>query len=80
MDSVQRLEAKQVWKVDRGYVQIVEVGKRLVHYKLLQKPEQRRAPTLVANQNELLRYLEHNKAKRMIRKREGRSSARKNPA
>ena len=66
MDSVRRLEGKQLWKVDRGYVQIAEVGKRLVHYKFLRNPEQRVAAMKLAHREEVLSYLERNKAELIV--------------
>src|SRR5215831_21365914 len=33
------LEKGQLWKVDDAYLQIVELGKRLIHYKLMKKPD-----------------------------------------
>jgi hypothetical protein len=30
----------QVWKTDNTYLQIVELGKKLIHYKLMKDPRQ----------------------------------------
>jgi hypothetical protein len=35
----------QLWKVGSGYIQIVELGKRLIYYKTLRQPEQKAVMT-----------------------------------
>jgi hypothetical protein len=52
-----RLEPGQLWKIEHGYLYIVEVGKRLVHYKALRAPTQRAAVTRLIGIGALLRYL-----------------------
>jgi hypothetical protein len=52
-----QLQAGQLWKIEHGYVFIVEVGKRLVHYKTLRQPDQRAAVTRMIGLEALLRYL-----------------------
>jgi hypothetical protein len=51
------LEPGQLWKIEHGYLYIVEVGKRLVHYKTLRAPTQRAAVTRMISIGALLRYL-----------------------
>jgi hypothetical protein len=52
-----RLQPGQLWKLEHGYVHIVEVGKRLVHYKTLRQPTQRAAVTRMISVEALLKYL-----------------------
>ena len=54
-----QLEPGQLWKIEHGYLYIVEVGKRLVHYKTLRVPTQRTAVTRLIGIGALLRYLTH---------------------
>jgi hypothetical protein len=57
-----RLEKGQLWKLENGYLYIVEPGKRLVHYKLLRQPNQKAVVTRLIGMEELLTYLKHNEA------------------
>lgn len=59
MDTVQ---AGQLWKVEHGYVQVVEMGKRLIHYKMLRHPKQRAAVTRMISLEALLKYLQETEA------------------
>jgi len=34
-----------MWRIEHGYVYIVELGDRLIHYRMLKDPEQRAALT-----------------------------------
>ena len=52
-----QLEPGQLWKIEHGYLYIVEVGKRLVHYKNLRAPSQRAAVTRMIGIAALLKYL-----------------------
>ena len=52
-----KLQPGQLWKIEHGYLYIVEVGKRLVHYKTLRAPSQRSAVTRLIGIGPLLRYL-----------------------
>jgi len=61
-ESIERgqgLEPGQLWKIETGYVHIVEVGKRLVHYKTLRQPNQRAAVIRMIGIESLLKYLSH---------------------
>ena len=51
------LESGQLWKLEHGYLYIVEVGKRLVHYRVLRAPTQLAAVTRLIGIGALLRYL-----------------------
>jgi len=57
-----QLEKGQLWKLDNGYLYIVELGKRLIHYKLLRQPNQRAVVTRLIGVQELLTYLKHAEA------------------
>ena len=52
-----KLEPGQLWKIENGYLYIVEVGKRLVHYKTLRAPTQKATITRLIGIAALLRYL-----------------------
>ena len=56
------LEAGQLWKNAHGYVYIVELGKRLVRYRVLRQPDQRIAVTRIAGMESLLIYLSQSEA------------------
>lgn len=60
--SAQRLEAGQLWKLEHGYVYIVELGKRLILYKMLRQPEQRAALTQMIRIEALLNFFLQNEA------------------
>jgi hypothetical protein len=55
----QPLQPGQLWQLEQGYVEVVEVGKRLVHYKTLRQPDQRTAVTRMIGVEALLKYLTH---------------------
>lgn len=59
---VAELEAGQLWRLEHGYVYIVELGKRLIHYKMLRHPDQRAAVTRIIGIEALLRYLDNSEA------------------
>ena len=52
----------QLWKVDDAYLQIVELGKRLIHYKLMRKPDQKAVMTRMIGIESLAVYLRSNEA------------------
>jgi hypothetical protein len=47
----------QLWKIDNAYLQIVELGKRLIHYQLLREPGQRAMMTRMIRIDALAIYL-----------------------
>jgi hypothetical protein len=47
----------QLWKTEDAYLQIVELGKRLIHYKLLKDPKQPVALTRMIRTESLAVYL-----------------------
>jgi hypothetical protein len=60
------LEAGQLWKLEDGYLYIVELGRRLIHYKLLRQPGQRAAITRLIGLEPLLTYLRLTEAELVI--------------
>jgi hypothetical protein len=58
----QVLERGQLWKIERGYIYIAELGKRLIHYRMLKKPEQRAALTRLVGIDELMTFLRRSQA------------------
>ena len=67
MDSSrsETLQAGQLWQLEQGYVEVVEVGRRLVHYKTLRQPDQRAAVTRMIGIEALLKYLTHSEGRLM---------------
>lgn len=62
-NRLHELEAGQLWEVEHGYLHIVERGKRLIHYKMLRKPNQRAAVTHMIGIEALLNYLRQSDAR-----------------
>jgi hypothetical protein len=66
------LAENEVWQVKDSYVEIVTIGKRLVHYKVAKTFNGRAAkavPIRVGTIEELERYLKINRARRISSKR-----------
>ena len=59
------LKAGQFWKMEHGYLHIVELGKRLIQYKMLRQPDQRAAVTRMIGIEALLNYLSQSEAQLM---------------
>jgi hypothetical protein len=57
-----KLEAGQLWKIEHGYLYIVELGKRLIHYKMLKQPHQKAVVTRMIGFEALATYLRSNEA------------------
>ena len=51
----------QLWKTEKGHVEIMEVGKTLTHYRLFQS--QKRVPTSLGRIEMVQDYLKNNHAK-----------------
>ena len=51
----------QLWKTEKGHVEIMEVGKTLTHYRLFQN--QKRVPTSLGRIQMVQDYLKTNQAK-----------------
>ena len=62
MGQAQRLEAGQIWKLEDGYIYIVEMGERVIQYKLLRQPNQRMAVTRMIGIEALANYLKYSDA------------------
>jgi hypothetical protein len=62
---LQELEAGQLWKIEHGYVYIVELGKRLIRFKMLRHPNQRAVTRLIGIEA-LLNYLRQSEAELVI--------------
>lgn len=52
----------QLWKINDAYIQIVELGKRLIQYKMLRQQGQRAVRTQMTGIDELQTYLKNNAA------------------
>ena len=61
-NCVQSLEAGQLWKTEDAHVYIVELGKRIIQYKLLRKPDPRTAVTQMIRIEALANYLRQTEA------------------
>ncbi len=61
-DKHSHLAKGQIWKTKDLHVQIVELGKILVHYKLLEHPHQMRSPQM-SRIEVLTEYLRTNRAR-----------------
>ncbi len=54
------LEKGQLWKCAQNYVYIVEMGRRLIHYKLLKYPTQKGVLTRMVGLEAIQGYLKAN--------------------
>jgi len=59
---VPNLVKGQMWKLENGFIQICHHGKRLVEYKTLSKPEQKRVWSSLIRPDELVDYLKKKNA------------------
>jgi len=55
------IQKGQLWKTEKGHVEIMDVGKTLAHYRLYQT--QRRVPTNLGRIDMVRDYLRNNQAK-----------------
>jgi hypothetical protein len=62
-NGLQNLEQGQLWECAQGYVYIAEMGKRLLHYKLLKHPEQKAVITRMTGLESMQDYLKANDAR-----------------
>jgi hypothetical protein len=60
---LQPLAKGQVWKTENAYIQIVELGKRLIQYKMMKQQGQKAVKTQMAGIDSLESYLKTNAAK-----------------
>ncbi len=61
-EAAHGLKPGQLWQADGAYVQIVELGKRLIHYKMLKHPNQKAVLTRMIGIEALLAYLKNTEA------------------
>jgi hypothetical protein len=61
--GIKRLEKGQFWKVDDSYIHIVELGKRLAHYKQLRSTSQKGGTVKMLGIEAIENYLRANRAK-----------------
>ena len=59
--ALPELAKGQLWKTEKGHVEIMEVGKTLAHYRLFQT--QKRVPTSLGRIQMVQDYLRKNEAK-----------------
>jgi len=52
------LKAGQIWLANGRYIHISELGKKLVHFRMLKTPTQKSAAVDVTSKQELLAHLE----------------------
>lgn len=64
-DRLQKLEPGQIWRVEHGYLYIVELGERLIRYKMLRNPASRAAITQMIRLEPMLNFLRHTQAELM---------------
>ena len=55
----------QLWRIRGGFVRIGHVGKSLVHYKLMNSPEQRAVPARISSIHEVQSFLQRSHAQLM---------------
>jgi hypothetical protein len=55
-------EAGQLWKLDEGYLQVTDLGKKLIYYKILRQPTQKAALTRLIRIEALANFLKQNEA------------------
>jgi hypothetical protein len=56
------LEKGQFWKTDSGYIQICDIGKRLIDYKMMKQPGIKAVRTHATAIDTLMEYLKTQKA------------------
>ncbi|HEV2211208.1 MAG TPA: hypothetical protein VG167_20790 [Verrucomicrobiae bacterium] len=59
----QPLAKGQLWQIDDAYIQIVELGRRLIQYKMLRQQGQRAVRTQMTGIENLETYLKDNSAR-----------------
>ena len=56
------LEHGQLWKTEKGYIQIWHIGKRLIEYKMMREPGMKAVKTQTTAIETLNKYLRAQKA------------------
>ena len=62
MTQLAPLRNGQMWKLEHGYLYIVELGSRLIQYKILRQPDPRTSVTRLIGLEALVNYLRHSEA------------------
>ena len=62
IEQARSLEEGQMWKLEDGYIYIVEMGHRGIQYKRLRQPSQRAAVTRKIGIGALANYLKSSEA------------------
>lgn len=60
--EVPALAKGQLWKLSHAYIQIVELGKRLIHYKMMTQPGETRVRTQMSGIETMMAYLKSRRA------------------
>lgn len=61
--ALKPLEKGQLWQMKDTHLEIVDLGKRLTHYRLLPALKQKGVPVRLGGIAEVQKYLKANKAK-----------------
>ena len=56
------LAKDQLWKVNESYIHIVELGKRLIHYKMSNSRQSRAVPVKMSSIDTVQNYLKSHRA------------------
>jgi predicted DNA-binding protein (UPF0251 family) len=59
----QELAKGQLWQLSHAYIRIVELGKRLIHYKMMTQPSEAGVRTQISAKDTLWGYLKSRRAK-----------------
>lgn len=58
----QGLAKGQLWKLNHAYIQVVELGKRLIHYKMMAQPGETWVKTQMSSIGTMWHYLKTRRA------------------
>ncbi len=61
--STPELAKGQLWQLSHAYIRIVELGKRLIHYKMMTQPSEPGVRTQISARDTLLGYLKSRRAR-----------------
>jgi hypothetical protein len=61
--AVPNLAKGQLWKLNHAYIQIVDLGKRLLQYKMMSRPDEMGARTLMSGVDTMWGYLKSRHAR-----------------
>ena len=56
------LEKGQLWKTEKGYIQIWDIGKRIIEYRMMKEPGMKAVKTQTTTIETLTEYLKAHKA------------------